>query len=148
MKIFFNFSPDWTETVWGFPMVRPESLNLTSNQAGEEPAGKTDENRAEKGSPESIYVEASDQARYHPEEESVDHQKEETQGENCERDRQQDKNGADNGVYDPQENRSAQGSPYRIHPYQTGEKIGNAHDGRHVDQQSDEKLSHHSPPWG
>jgi hypothetical protein len=106
---------------WSFfaalPGVLPETLILVANQARQDPADETDEQGTEKGPPETIHLEASNQSRHHPKKEGVDHQEEEPQSENCKGESKQDKDGSDNGVDDPQENRRTQGGPDCFHPH-------------------------------
>ena len=52
---------------------------LFDNDAGEDPAYKTDQDGAEESSPEATYMEAPDQAGHQPEHQRVDDQQKETQ---------------------------------------------------------------------
>ncbi len=52
---------------------------LFANDAGEDPAYKTDQDGAEESSPEATYMESPDQAGHQPEHQRVDDQQKETQ---------------------------------------------------------------------
>ena len=81
-------------------------------------------------------MESPDQCRYQPEHQPINHQKEETEGQQGEGQGEKNEDRTDEGIDDSKEKGSDQSSPKTVYTDHLRKKIGDDQDGQHIDEEA------------